>query len=199
MGKLIYGMIMSLDGYVEDKNGKFGWGAPEDPEVHSYINKLSEGVGTYLYGRAMYDTMVWWETALEEPDMPDFIQEYARIWQAANKIVFSGTMTEARSKRTRIVPVFDAELVRQLKRESTTDFTIDGPTIAAQALRAGLIDELQLTVAPAVVGGGKRFFPDDVALNLELIDEKRFSASGVVISRYNVLNDSASRATESHG
>jgi len=181
-------MLTSLDGYTEDEHGKFGWGAPEDPDVHRHINALASSLGTYLYGRKMYETMVYWETAHEEPNQPDFILDWARQWQKAEKIVYSRTLTEPRSAHTKLEREFDPEVVRQLKSESSKDLSIDGPELAAQALKAGLVDEIQMIICPVIVGGGKRFFPTDVHLNLELIDEVSFQ-NGVTILRYNVRYD----------
>lgn len=183
MAKLIYSMITSVDGYVEDENGGFGWGAPEDPEAHAYINEVSRSVGTYLYGRRMYEMMVFWETAHTLPDQPPVIADYARVWQATEKIVYSTTLDEVSSARTRIERTFDPDAVRRLKETSDRDITVDGPELAAQAIRAGLVDEFHPVVAPAVVGGGKRFFPSGVALKLELLSERTFP-SGVVYLRY---------------
>lgn len=185
MAGLIHGRIQSLDGYTEDERGKFGWGAPEDEAVHSYINELAASVGTYLYGRRMYETMVYWETAHTVPDQPPFVLEWARQWQAAEKVVYSRTLTGPRSARTRIEREFDPDAVRRLKACAAHDITVDGPGLAAQALRAGLVDELQMIVCPVVVGGGKRFFPDGVRLDLELGEERRFG-NGVVVLRYTV-------------
>ncbi|SDT38513.1 dihydrofolate reductase family protein [Microlunatus soli] len=182
MGRLIYSMITSLDGYVSDREGRFGWGAP-DREVHEFVNEQFAGVGTYLYGRAMYETMSYWETADREPGQDPFILDYARQWQGTDKIVYSTSLDHADSTRTTIVRSFDPGEVGRLKAESDRDLTVDGPTLAAQAIRAGLVDEYQLFVAPAVVGGGRRFFPDDVELDLELVDERRFG-NGVVHLRY---------------
>ena len=185
MGKLIYSMLISLDGYIEDEHGRFGWGAPEDEEVHSYINALASSVGTYLYGRRMYETMVYWETAHTIPDQPQFVLEWARQWQAADKVVYSRILAGQRSARTRIEREFDPDAVRRLKADAKHDVTVDGSELAAQAIRAGLVDEFQMIVCPAIVGGGKRFFPDGVRLDLELLEERRFD-SGVVILRYGV-------------
>jgi dihydrofolate reductase len=185
MGKLIYSMIMSLDGYVEDEHGRFGWGAPEDEEVHAYINQLASSVGTYLYGRRMYETMVYWETAHTVPDQPQVVLDWARQWQAAEKIIYSSTLTEPRSARTRIERVFDPDAVRRLKADAEHDITVNGPELAAHALRAGLVDEFQMIVCPVVVGRGKRFFPDGVRSDLELVDERAFR-NGVVGLRYAV-------------
>jgi dihydrofolate reductase len=171
MARLIYSMLTSLDGYTEDGQGDFGWGAPDDAGLHSYINELSSSVGTYLYGRRMYETMLFWETAHTLPDLPQPILDYARIWQAAEKVVFSRTLAGPQSARTRI------------EADAGHDITIDGPELAAQAIRAGLVDEFQPIVCPVVVGGGKRFFPDGVRLGLELVEERRFD-NGVVVLRY---------------
>ena len=146
MGKLIYSMLMSLDGYVEDEHGRFGWGAPEDEEVHSYINQLASSVGTYLYGRRRYETMVYRETAHTVPNQPQFVLDWARQWQAAEKIVYSRTLAEPRSVRTRIEREFDPDVVRRLKADVHHDITVDGPELATHALRAGLVDELQMIV-----------------------------------------------------
>jgi dihydrofolate reductase len=183
MAKLIYSMLTSLDGYTEDEHGKFGWGVPEDEEVHSYINELASSVGTYLYGRRMYETMVYWETALTIPNQPQFVLDWARLWQATEKVVYSRTLTEPRSARTRIEREFDPDAVRRLKADSDHDITVDGPELAAEAIRAGVVDEFQIIVCPVVVGGGKRFFPDGVRLDLELVEERRFG-NGVVVLRY---------------
>ena len=182
MAKLIYSAITSLDGYVEDEDGKFDWAAP-DEEVHRLVNELERPVGTYLYGRRMYEVMVYWETAHTLPDQPPFIRDFTEIWHAADKIVYSKTLETAASARTRIERDFDPEAVRQLKASAGRDITVGGPDLAAQAVRAGLVDELQLFVAPVVVGGGKQSLPDDVRLKLELLDERRFG-SGVVYLRY---------------
>jgi len=182
VAKLIYSAITSLDGYVEDEDGKFDWAAP-DEEVHRLVNELERPVGTYLYGRRMYEVMVYWETAHTLADQPSFVRDFAEIWQAADKIVYSKTLETAASARTRIERDFDPEAVRQLKASAGRDITVGGPDLAAQAVRAGLVDELQLFVAPVVVGGGKQSLPDDVRLKLELLDERRFG-SGVVYLRY---------------
>ncbi|WP_438023958.1 dihydrofolate reductase family protein [Sorangium sp. So ce233] len=183
MARLVYSMIMSLDGYTEDEHGRFGWGAPEDEEVHSYVNELASSFGTYLYGRRMYETMVYWETAHAVPDQPQFVLDWARQWQAADKIVYSRTLAEPRSARTRNEREFDPDAVRRLKADAERDITVDGPELAAHAMRAGLVDEFQMFVCPAIVGGGKRFFPDGVRLDLELVEERRFR-KGVVVLRY---------------
>ena len=183
MARLIYSMLMSLDGYTEDEHGKFGWGAPADEEVHSYVNQITSSVGTYLYGRRMYDTMVYWETAHTVPDQPQFELDWARQWRAAEKVVYSRTLAEPRSARTRIEREFDPDAVRLLKANANHDITVDGPELAAHAIRAGVVDEFHMIVCPVIVGGGKRFFPDGVRLNLDLLEERRFS-SGVAALRY---------------
>ena len=158
MARLIYSMFTSLDGFVADERGAFGWGAPADEAVHACVNELASSVGTYLYGRRMYETMVYWEGAHTPPDGVPVILEFARVWQRAEKVVYSKTLAEPRSARTRIERAFDPEAVRRLKADAVQDLTVDGPGLAAQALRAGLVDELQVIVCPVVVGGGKRFF-----------------------------------------
>jgi dihydrofolate reductase len=182
MGRLIYSMITSLDGYAEDANGDFDWSAP-DEEVHAFVNEAYADVGTYLYGRRMYQTMVYWETADQAPDEPQIVLDCARIWQAADKIVYSATLEQPTSQRTRIERQFDPEQVRQLKADSDHDLTVDGPTLAATAIRAGLVDEIHQFVCPVIVGGGNRFFPTDVRLDLELMSERRFD-NGVIHQRY---------------
>ena len=181
MAKLIYSTLASLDGYVADNDGKFGWAEP-DEEVHAFVNDLARPVGTYLFGRGMYEVMLAWET-LDPAGQPPAIQDYAEIWRAADKIVFSRTLEEVSSDRTRLEREFDPEAVRQLKEEAGQDLAIAGPRLAGQAIKAGLVDEYHLFLAPAVVGGGKQMLPDDVRLDLELRDERRFD-SGFVFLRY---------------
>jgi dihydrofolate reductase len=182
MAKLIYSAITSLDGYVADEEGNFDWAAP-DEEVHSFVNDLERPVGTYLYGRRMYEVMVYWETAHTLADQPPVGQDFAEIWQAADKIVYSRTLETAASARTRLERDFDPETVRQLKASAGRDITVGGPDLAAQAIRAGLVDEFQLFFVPIVVGGGKHALPDHVRQKLELLDERRFG-SGVVYLHY---------------
>jgi dihydrofolate reductase len=182
MGKLIYSAITSLDGYVADEDGKFDWAAPNE-EVHSFVNDLERPVGTYLYGRAMYEVMVAWETMDRIPDQPPVVQDYAEIWQAADKIVYSRTLETVSSARTRIERDFDPEAVRQMKAQAGRDITVGGPGLAAQAIKAGLVDEYHLFLTPIMVGGGKQSLPDDVRLKLELLDERRFG-NGVVHLHY---------------
>jgi dihydrofolate reductase len=185
MAKLIYSAITSLDGYVADEEGNFDWAAPDD-EVHSFVNDLERPVGTYLYGRRMYEVMRAWETMDTGPDQPPVVRDFAAIWQAADKIVYSKTLETASSARTRIERDFDPEAVRQLKASAGRDLTVGGPDFAAQAIKAGLVDELHLFLTPVVVGGGKRALPDNVRLTLELLDERRFD-SGVVHLHYRTL------------
>ena len=184
MAKLIYSAITSLDGYVADEDGRFDWAAP-DEEVHRFVNDLERPIGAYLYGRRMYEVMVFWETAHTLADQPPYVQDFAEIWRAADKIVYSKTLETVSSARTRIEPVFDPEAVRQLKATAARDITVGGPTLAAHALEAGLVDELHLFLSPVVVGGGKRSLPDNVHLKLELLDERRFG-NGAVHLRYRV-------------
>lgn len=180
MGKLIYTAIGSLDGYVEDADGGFGWAAPDD-EVHAFVNDAERSIGTYLYGRRLYDTMVFWETAEASPDRPEVEREYATIWRAADKIVFSRSLGDVRSARTRIEPQFTRELVTSLKDSSDRDLSVGSSELAAEALRLGLVDEVELFLHPVTVGGGKPALPGGV--HLHLLDERRF-AGGVVYLRY---------------
>jgi dihydrofolate reductase len=180
--KLIYSAITSLDGYVADENGNFDWAAP-DEEVHAFVNDLERPVGTYLYGRRMYEVMRVWETPQTFAGDSPVMQDFAQIWQAADKIVYSTTLDTVSSARTRIEREFDPEAVRQLKAGAGRDLGVGGPDLAAQAIRAGLVDEWQLFLTPIVVGGGNPALPDDVRVNLELLDERRF-AGGVVYLRY---------------
>jgi dihydrofolate reductase len=180
VARLIYSAITSLDGYVADESGNFDWAAPDD-EVHAFVNDLERPVGTYLYGRRMYETMVYWETAPD--DQPPVVQDYKELWQAADKIVYSTTLESVSSARTRLVRDFDPEAIRELKASADRDLTVGGPSLAAHAIRAGLVDEYHLFVNPVVVGGGRQALPDNVRVNLELLDERRF-AGGVVHLQY---------------
>jgi dihydrofolate reductase len=182
MAKLIYSAITSLDGYVADEDGNFDWAAP-DEEVHSFVNDLERPVGTYLYGRRMYEVMVYWETAHALADQPPFIQDFAEIWQAADKIVYSKTLETVSGARTRLERDFDSEAVRELKASAGRDITVGGPELAAQAIKAGLVDEYHLFITPIVVGGGRQSLPNNVRLKLELLDERRFG-NGVVHLHY---------------
>ena len=184
MANLIYSAITSLDGYVEDADGGFEWAAPDD-EVHAFINDLERPVGTYLYGRRMYEAMVYWETAHTLADQRAVSRDFTEVWQAADKIVYSKTLNAPASARTRIERDFDADAVRRLKASAGAPMTVGGAGLAAQALQAGLVDVLHLFVVPTSVGGGTRALPDHVRLDLELRDERRF-ASGVVHLHYAV-------------
>ncbi len=183
MAKLIYSAITSLDGYVEDRDGKFEWAAP-DEEVHAFVNDLERPIATHLYGRRMYDTMVFWETAAGHEE-PAVFRDYAEIWRAAEKIVYSRTLQAASSARTRIEREFSPAAVRELKSASGADMTIGGAELAGQAIAAGLVDECRLFVNPVVVGGGKRALPDHVHADLDLLNERRFK-SGVVYLQYRI-------------
>jgi dihydrofolate reductase len=186
MAKLIFSAISSLDGYVADENGKFDWAEP-DEEVHTFINDLERPVGTYLYGRRLYDVMVAWETFGASGDEPPHIQDFAEIWRAAEKIVYSRTLQTASSAKTRIERDFDPEAVRELKASAERDLSVGGPELAAYAIEAGLVDEYHLFLAPIVVGGGKRSLPDDVRVQLELVHEHRFG-NGMVYLHYAVAS-----------
>jgi dihydrofolate reductase len=184
MVKLIYSAIASLDGYVEDEQGKFDWAAPDD-EVHAFVNEVERPIGTYLYGRRMYETMVFWETLSGGADQPAVIRDFAEIWRAAEKVVFSRTLQTVASARTQIERTFDPDAVRRLKEAAGADITIGGAALAGQAIAAGLLDELHLFLVPIIVGGGKRALPDDVRVPLALLDERRFR-NGVVHLHYRV-------------
>lgn len=182
MAKLIYSAITSLDGYIEDEDGRFDWAVPDD-EVHSFINDLERPVGTYLYGRRIYETMAVWETDQTLAAQSGAMADFAQIWQAAEKIVYSKTLRTVSTAKTRLERDFDAEGLRQMKRVAPTDLSIAGANLAGHAFGAGLVDECRLFVAPIVVGGGKRGLPGDIRLELELLDERRF-AGGMLYLRY---------------
>jgi dihydrofolate reductase len=177
MAKLIYSAATSLDGYVNDEDGGFGWAAP-DEEVHSFFNELERPIGTYLYGRRMYEVMRYWQ----DPDLdaqPSYIKDYAEIWQGADKVVYSGSLDSASTPRTRLEREFDPAGVREMKGAAGADLSVGGPGLAAEALRAGLVDELHQVLHPVVVGGGTPWLPDGLRLELELLDERRFSGGAV--------------------
>jgi dihydrofolate reductase len=182
MAKLIYSAIRSLDGYVADEDGNFDWAVP-DEEVHTFINDLERPVGTYLYGRRMYETMVGWETDHTLAEQSALMRDFAQIWQAADKIVYSKTLETVSTARTRIERDFDLEAVRQTKARAVRDIIVGGPDLAAYAIKAGVVDEYHLFVAPSVVGGGKQSLPNNVRLKPELLDERRFG-NGVIHLRY---------------
>jgi dihydrofolate reductase len=184
MANLIYSAIGSLDGYVEDDEGRFDWAAP-DHEVHSFVNELERPIATHLYGRRMYETMVFWETVSSGADQPEVIRDFAEIWRAAQKTVYSRTLETVSSAKTRIERDFVPDAIRRVKNASAADITIGGAELAGQAFAAGLVDECHLFLTPIVVGGGKRGLPGNVRAHLELLDERRFR-SGVVHLHYRV-------------
>ena len=182
MGKLIYSAMASLDGYIEDESGSFDWAAP-DAEEHTFVNDLERPVGTYLYGRRMYETMAIWGSDDFTAGEPSQVQDFAAIWRAADKVVYSRTLGSVASERTRIERDFDLASVRELKAEAQRDISIGGPELAAAAIRGGLVDEYYFFLAPIVVGGGKPALPAGVRIGLDLLDERRF-ASGMVYLHY---------------
>ncbi len=184
MARLIYSAIASLDGYVADEQGNFEWAAP-DEEVHAFVNDLERPIGTYLYGRRMYDVMAAWETMPTDAGQPGVMRDFAQIWRAADKVVYSTTLEEVSTARTRVEREFDADAIGRMKDAADRDLSVGGPGLAGQALKAGLVDELQLFLVPAVVGGGTRALPDGVRLDLDLLDERRFG-SGMIYLRYHV-------------
>lgn len=184
MARLIYSTISSLDGYIADADGNFDWAAP-DEEVHAFVNELERPVGTYLHGRRMYETMVFWETVDTGPDQAQVMRDFAEIWRAADKVVYSRTLEEVSSARTRLAREFDPQAVRELVTSASSDVAIGGAEIAARAFREGLVDECQVFLAPVVVGAGKRSLPDGVFARLELLEQRRFE-SGFVYLRYSV-------------
>jgi dihydrofolate reductase len=178
MAKLIYTAITSLDGYIEDDTGRFDWAEP-DAEVHSFVNDLERPVGTHLYGRRMYETMAVWQTVGDEPGLPAAEADFAEVWRALDKVVYSRTLDAVSTPRTRLEREFDPEAVRRMKETADRDISVSGPGLAQHAFRAGLVDETHLFVFPVVVGGGKPGLPRDVRVDLELLDERRFD-NGVV-------------------
>ncbi len=184
MAKLLYSAITSLDGYVADDEGSFDWAAP-DAVIHTFVNDLERPIGTYLYGRRMYEVMRYWETAPTGEDQPAYLADYARIWQAADKIVFSTTLEDAPTARTTLERRFDPDAIRATKATGGRDLGVGGPGLAAAAIRAGVVDEVHRFVVPVVVGGGTAFLPDGVRLGLELVDERRFP-NGTVLLHYRV-------------
>jgi dihydrofolate reductase len=189
MARLIYSAITSFDGYIEDTEGKFDWAMP-DEEVHRYINNLERAAGTHLYGRRMYETLMVWETDPGLAAASPILRDFAEIWQAANKIVYSKTLAAVSTRKTRIERDFDPAAIRQLKVGSERDLLIGGPNLAAHAFRAGLIDECHLFLVPILVGGGKPALPDHVRLELTLLDERRFG-NGMVYLRYQATQGKA--------
>ena len=181
MASLIYSAIASLDGYIADENGNFDWAAP-DEEVHAFVNDLERPVGTYLYGRRMYETMAVWETMALD-DEPPVMRDFAGIWRAADKVVYSTTLADVSTRRTRLERDFDADAVRAMKAGAARDIGVGGAGLAAAALRAGVVDELHLLITPVIVGGGTRSLPEDLHLELDLREERRFG-NGTVYLRY---------------
>jgi dihydrofolate reductase len=182
VAELVYSSIQSLDGYIADENGGFGWARPGE-EVHAFVNDLTRPIGTYLFGRRMYEVMAVWERPEEFEGMTDAVRDFAALWRTTDKVVYSRTLDAVSTERTRLEHEFDPEAVRALKESSERDLAIGGPTLAASAFRAGLVDELQIFVVPAIVGGGTRSLPDGVRIDLELVEERRF-ANGMAYLRY---------------
>jgi dihydrofolate reductase len=174
--------IQSLDGYVADERGEFGWAAPGE-EVHAFVNDLTRPIGTHLVGRRMYEVMAVWERPEEFGELTEVTRDFAAIWQAADKVVYSRTLDAVSTEQTRLEREFDPAAVQALKKSSDSDLTVGGPGLAAEAFRAGLVDELQLFMVPAMVGGGMRSLPAGVRLDLELVEERRFGG-GMVYLRY---------------
>jgi dihydrofolate reductase len=185
VAKLIYSMLTSLDGYVADEEGNFGWAAPDD-EVHRAVNALERSIGTNLLGRRMYDVLVAWET-WDTTGEPEAIKEFASLWHGTDKIVFSRTLEAVASARTRIERQFDTDTIRRLKAASPRDLSIGGPELASHAFKTGLVDECHLFLMPVVVGGGKRCLPAGVRLDLELLGQRRFT-SGAVHLHYRIAS-----------
>ena len=182
MAKLIYFSPSSLDGFIANETGNFDWSAP-DEEVLAFINDLERPIGTYLHGRKMYETMAVWETPDVNPGLTPAMLDFARIWQAADKIVYSKSLETVSTPKTRLEREFDPQAVRDLKAHLSHDVSVSGPTLAAHAIRSGLVDEYHLFVMPIILGGGKRILPSDVCIKLDLLDERRF-ANGTVYLRY---------------
>jgi dihydrofolate reductase len=186
MGKLVYSAIASLDGYIEDEEGSFGWAAP-DEEVHGFVNDLERAVGTHLYGRRLYETMAAWETDPSLAEGSPASRDFAEIWRAAEKIVYSRTLEAASTSKTRIEREFDPDAVRELKASVESDVLIGGAELAGEAFRSGLVDECHLFLAPVLVGGGKPALPDGIRLDLELLDKRSF-AGGTIFLRYRIAS-----------
>ena len=184
MAKLIYAAISSLDGYVADSEGNFDWSMPSE-EVHRFVNNLERRIGTYLYGRRMYELMRYWETASTGNGEPSAGQEFAKMWQATDKIIYSRSLESVSTARTKLEREFDPAVVRRMKVDASRDIAVSGPTIAGQAMKLGLVDECHLFLSPIVVGGGTPALPDNVRIQLELLDERRFG-NGVVHLHYRV-------------
>ena len=190
MAKLIYSSLVSLDGYIADEQGSFGWAVP-DEEVLVFLNDLEPSVGTYLYGRRMYEMMTGWETDPSAAAQSAASGDFARIWQAADKIVYSTTLSSVSTARTRLERSFDVDAVRALKEAAAQDLNVSGPGLAAHALRVGLVDECNVVIAPVVVGGGKQLFPDHLRVDLELLEQRRFG-NGMAYLRYRTTDKTRS-------
>ncbi|HEY1238146.1 MAG TPA: dihydrofolate reductase family protein [Solirubrobacterales bacterium] len=180
MAKLIYATQTSLDGYINDEQGNFDWARP-DEEVHTFFNDLERSVGTYLYGRRMYETMRYWQDPPDVDQQPAYIHDFSEVWKDADKVIYSRTLESPSTPRTRIESEFDPDVVRSMKEEADSDLAVAGPGLAGEALRAGLVDELHQVVYPVIVGGGTHWLPDSVHLDLELVEERRFSGPTVYL------------------
>ncbi len=189
MARLVYSAITSLDGYVADEDGNFAWAEP-DEEVFTFVNVLERPIGTYLYGRRMYETMAYWETAPAGPGQPRHVQDFAALWRAADKVVYSKVLETVTTARTRVERDFEPGAVRRMKDTSERDVSVGGPHLAAQAISAGLVDEYHLLVTPVIVGGGTAALPRSVRVKLELVDEHVFR-NGVVHLHYRSLQPAA--------
>jgi len=184
MAKLLFTAITSLDGHYEDERGAFDWGTP-DEEVFGFINDLERPIGTYLYGRRMYEAMVFWETAQSLVDHQSPEQDFTETWQAVDKVVYSKSLSTVSSAKTRIERNFDSKVIQEMKSMKVCDITVSGPNLAAQAFPAGLVDECQFFLTPVVLGGGKPSLPNDIRFECELLNERRFG-SGVVFVHYRI-------------
>lgn len=182
MARLIFSAIVSLDGYVNDAEGRFNWAMPSD-EVHAAVNDLTRPIGTFLLGRRMYDVMSAWDSIGDGPDHPDEIRDFAGIWRAADKVVYSRELPAPTNSRTRIEREFTPEAIEVLKGTAERDLAVAGPGLAAHAFRTGLVDEVQLVIVPMLIGGGTRALPEGVRGALTLLDERRF-ADGAMLLRY---------------
>lgn len=187
MAQLFYTAITSLDGYINDTSGSFDWSTP-DEQVHSFVNDLERPIGTYLFGRRMYETMKVWDSFYGKTDLMRVVRDYADLWHLADKVVYSRTLQEVETARTRIEPTFDPDAVRRLKAEADADLSVGGAELAGQAFAAGLVDQIHLLLSPIIVGGGTRALPAAVRTGLELLDERTFG-NGVVHLHYAVRND----------
>jgi dihydrofolate reductase len=178
MAKILYSAATSLDGYINDAQGKFDWAAP-DEEVHTFFNDLARPVGTHLYGRRMYEMMRYWQDPDDLENQADYIRDFAEIWQGAEKVVYSRTLDSASTPQTLLEREFDPEAVREMKEAADADLSVGGSNLAAEALRAGLVDELHQVLHAVIVGAGTPWLPGGLRLDLELVDERRFSSGAV--------------------